>query len=64
MAIELHPLLEPYYTETEPDLRKNKLDAYSSTPSDLSGHDRENSRAFPEISQKGSPLHPVRHAAG
>ena len=29
MANELHPLLEPYYTETEPDLRKNKLDAYS-----------------------------------
>lgn len=28
MAIELHPLLEPYYTETEPDVRKNKLDAY------------------------------------
>lgn len=29
MAMELHPLLEPYYTETEPDIRKNKLDAYS-----------------------------------
>lgn len=28
MAIELNPLLEPYYTETEPDIRKNKLDAY------------------------------------
>lgn len=28
MAIELHPLLEPYYTEMEPDIRKNKLDAY------------------------------------
>ena len=29
MEIELHPLLEAYYTETEPDIRKNKLDAYS-----------------------------------
>lgn len=29
MAIELNPLLEPYYTETVPDRRKNKLDAYS-----------------------------------
>jgi hypothetical protein len=28
----MHPLLEPYYTETEPDLRKNKLDAYSTEP--------------------------------
>ena len=32
MAMEMHPLLEPYYTETEPDLRKNKLDAYSAEP--------------------------------
>ena len=29
MAMELHPLLEPYYKETDPEIRKNKLDAFS-----------------------------------
>ena len=28
MSMEMNPLLEPYYTETEPEIRKNKLDAY------------------------------------
>ena len=37
MAMELHPLLEPYYKETDPEIRKNKLDAFSGqsdTPAD------------------------------
>ena len=52
MAIELHPLLEPYYTETEPDLRKNKLDAYSSTSDTKADQYRKDLYACRHIDKK------------